>query len=44
MPVLLAAASVAGLGAALLGDGAMDVLSWLLLGAVAVLSGVMLRR
>ncbi len=39
MPGLLALASLVGLLAALLGDGAWDVLSWLTLGApVAVIS------
>lgn len=44
MPALLAAASILGLVAALLGDGAMDVASWLVLGAMALLTGFVLQR
>lgn len=44
IPALLAAASMLGLVAALLGDGAMDVASWLALGAMALLTGFVLRR
>jgi hypothetical protein len=44
IPALLAAASVVGLVAALLGNGAMDVLSWLALGAMVVMTGWTLRR
>lgn len=44
VPALLAMASLVGLIAALLGNGAMDVLSWLALGAMVVLTGWALRR
>ncbi|WP_182466814.1 hypothetical protein [Sphingomonas gilva] len=44
VPVLLAAASAVGLVAALLGDGAMDALSWLTLGVMALLTVWALRR
>lgn len=37
MPLLLAAGSILGLLAALLGDGMLDVLSWLALGAIVLL-------
>ncbi len=36
-PLLLAMQSIAGLTAALVGDGLLDLLSWLCLGGVAVL-------
>jgi hypothetical protein len=37
MPLLLAAGSILGLLAALLGDGMLDILSWLALGAIVLL-------
>jgi hypothetical protein len=43
MPLLLAVGSILGLVAALLGDGALDILSWLALGAIVVLICGILR-
>lgn len=44
MPLLLAAASILGLVGALLGDGMLDILSWLALGAIVLLIGGILGR
>lgn len=44
IPSLLALISVIGLVGALIGDGAFDMLSWLLLGGLVVLIAAMLRR
>ncbi len=43
-PLLLALVSVAGLVAALVGDGVLNALSWLCLGSVVAVIACFLRR
>jgi hypothetical protein len=43
-PLLIAAVTLAGLLSALIGDGAYDVLSWLLLAALLGVIAVLWRR
>ncbi len=43
-PSLLAIATAAGLGSALLADGVYDLLSWLVLGTVALVAVLVLCR
>jgi uncharacterized membrane protein YjjP (DUF1212 family) len=43
-PILIAAASIAGLLSALIGDGWADMLSWALLGGLVIVMAVAWRR
>lgn len=44
VPALLACLSLIGLVGALIGDGLLDLLSWVLLGALVVLIAAFVRR